>query len=42
MNKHIDRNRPRQLNRLRQAAKFALKMHNLPYPLDYLRVKGWF
>lgn len=39
---HIDRNRPRQLFRINQAAEFARKIYELPYYCDTLRIRGWF
>lgn len=35
------RNIRRGADRLHQCAKWARKVHDLPYPCDSLRVRGW-
>lgn len=38
---HITRNRPRQIDRIHQAAKWAKKVWSSSYNWDSLRIKGW-
>lgn len=39
---HVDKNRPKQEQRIKDCAAWAKKMHDLKNPFDFLRVKGWF